>query len=115
MAILFVCPLSQLLAVGLLCVCVGFGSIFIYRTQVLITHVLESSLAVTCFHDNRTPLSLRGYLFARFLFFFFLFMKRMRTGIVFCPRGGEQANKTCVILWPLFSVPLTLSYFPSLN
>lgn len=113
MAILFVCPLSRLLAVGLLCVCLGFESIFVYRTQVLITHVLESSLVVTCFHDNRTPLSLRGYLFARF--HFFLFMKRIRASTVFCHRGEKQADKACVILWPLFSVLLTLSYFPSLN
>lgn len=45
------------------------ASIFIYRAGVLITHAVESSLAVTCFHDNGTPRSLRGYLFARFSLF----------------------------------------------
>lgn len=112
MAILLVCPLSRLLAVGLLCVCLGSESMFIYRSQVLITQVLESSLVVTCFHDNRTSLSLRGYLFARF---FFLSMKLICTNIMFCHQGEKQTNKTCVILWPIFSVPLMLSYFPSLN
>lgn len=34
---------------------------------------------------------------------------RIRAGAVFCRRGQKQANKPCVILWPLFPFPLTIS------
>lgn len=71
---------------GCLRVWLRSASIFIYRARVLITHAVESSLAATCFHDNGTPRSLRGYL-PDFLSF------RIRTSTVFCHRGQKQANK----------------------
>lgn len=62
-------PRAGLLAARLLCVHRACESILICGTQVLTACVLEGSLVVTRFHDNGTPLRLRGYWFARLGFF----------------------------------------------